>query len=356
MRVQIKKGAVKVVPTEAATCQMLFCLKEKNQKRINSHRWALEAFGRVLDPAICVFIDIGTEPEPGSILHLWNAFDQHPSCGSVSGVTKVLMNPKHGIFNNPLLAAQNFEYKMWNILDRPFDSFLGLRFDMPGAMLAYRYIALQNNRYGDGPLKDYFALESNYSEGVFTMNMSLTEERGLSFALITKRNCNWDLRYEYAASATVDVPEIPSAYVLQRRRWVNGTFFGSIYAITNIYLIFRSGHEARRKLLLFVQCIYQTIALLYSWFSIVSHHLSTCKACTNAFKEQSILDVPCISSESSEPDLHRWTRCKRRQISRLSLCWNIIFELCVCPWSWSTRQEFFVLLSLGLVGHHDVSS
>jgi chitin synthase len=273
MGVQIKKGAIRVVPAKAATCQMVFCLKEKTNRRINSHQWALEAFGRVLNPTICVFIDVGTEPEPGSIFRLWKAFDQHPFCGSVSGVTKVLLNPKHGILDNPLLAAQNFEYKMWNILDRPFDSLFGLRFDMPGAMLAYRYIALQNNKHGFGPLRDYFASGSLNSEGVFTQNMSLTEERGLSFALITKRSCKWDLRYEYGASASIDVPETPSDYVLQRRRWLNGSFFGSVYAITNIHHIFRSDHDAQRKVLLLVQCVYQTIALLYSWFSIVSKSL-----------------------------------------------------------------------------------
>lgn len=32
-----------IVPT-----QIIFCLKEKNSKKINSHRWVLNAFGRVL--------------------------------------------------------------------------------------------------------------------------------------------------------------------------------------------------------------------------------------------------------------------------------------------------------------------
>jgi chitin synthase len=32
-----------IVPT-----QILFCMKEKNQKKINSHRWFFNAFGKVL--------------------------------------------------------------------------------------------------------------------------------------------------------------------------------------------------------------------------------------------------------------------------------------------------------------------
>lgn len=35
--------------------QMIFCLKEKNAKKINSHRWFFNAFGPVLQPNIwCV--------------------------------------------------------------------------------------------------------------------------------------------------------------------------------------------------------------------------------------------------------------------------------------------------------------
>jgi chitin synthase len=29
-------------------CQIIFCMKEKNQKKINSHRWGFNAFGAML--------------------------------------------------------------------------------------------------------------------------------------------------------------------------------------------------------------------------------------------------------------------------------------------------------------------
>lgn len=271
MKVEVKGNTVKVVPTGAVPCQLLFCLKERNQKKLNSHRWALQAFGSILNPKICIFIDAGTEPGPASIFHLWKAFDEHPSCGSVSGVTTVHLDRRQKLITNPLLAAQNFQYKLWNVLDRPFDSLFGLRFDMPGAMLAYRFVALQNDKYGDGPLSQYFSPERYAGNaGSFAANMALTEDRALSFALVAKRNCHWDLRYEYAASAAVDVPEDPAQYLSQQRRWLNGNLFGSIYAISHIKLILGSNHSSSRKLLLVLQCIYQTAALLVSWFSIVS--------------------------------------------------------------------------------------
>ena len=40
-----------IVPT-----QIIFLLKERNQKKINSHRWFFNAFGPLLVPNICVLI------------------------------------------------------------------------------------------------------------------------------------------------------------------------------------------------------------------------------------------------------------------------------------------------------------
>ncbi|CRK26755.1 hypothetical protein BN1723_018290, partial [Verticillium longisporum] len=76
---RIEKGVVQLVPKQQPV-QILFCLKEKNQKKINSHRWFFSAFGRVLDPNICVLLDAGTKPGGNSIYHLWKAFDLEPMC------------------------------------------------------------------------------------------------------------------------------------------------------------------------------------------------------------------------------------------------------------------------------------
>lgn len=51
--------------------QIIFCLKEKNAKKINSHRWAFEAIAPQLNPEICVLIDVGTKPYEDAIYHLW---------------------------------------------------------------------------------------------------------------------------------------------------------------------------------------------------------------------------------------------------------------------------------------------
>ena len=55
-----------------------------------------------------------------------------------------------------VVAAQNFEYKISNILDKPLESIFGYITVLPGAFSAYRYIALQNDPKGEGPLQKYF--------------------------------------------------------------------------------------------------------------------------------------------------------------------------------------------------------
>lgn len=65
--------------------QMMFCLKQKNSKKINSHRWLFNAFGRLLNPEVCILLDAGTKPGSKSLLSLWEGFYNDKDLGGACG-------------------------------------------------------------------------------------------------------------------------------------------------------------------------------------------------------------------------------------------------------------------------------
>ncbi|KAI9193556.1 chitin synthase-domain-containing protein [Polychytrium aggregatum] len=268
------KGANMFRKYDLVPIQLLFCLKEKNAKKINSHRWFFNAFGRVLNPNVCVLIDVGTKPSDKSIYKLWKAFHNDSMVGGACGEIYVEKGPFWYKLLNPLVAAQNFEYKMSNILDKPFESCFGFISVLPGAFSAYRYKALRSSNEEAGPLAKYFLGEKMHdTASVGTANMYLAEDRILCFELVTKRKERWILKYIKDAHAETDVPNTLAEFISQRRRWLNGSFFAGVHSITRFYQIFRSGHSGARKFGLLIQTLYNVINLIFNWFSIANFYL-----------------------------------------------------------------------------------
>lgn len=271
--------------------QMVFCLKEKNARKINSHRWCFQAFAPLLRPKVVVLLDCGTKASKDAFYNLWAAF-KDPRVAGACGEIRAGLGPGKRLLANPLVAAQNFEYKILNVLDKPMESVFGFITVLPGAFSAYRWDALLNVD-GQGPLEKYFKgeflhqetqisddddefelKEKNFQEaGIFTSNMYLAEDRILCFELVAKRSHNYVLRYVSAAKAETDVPEQIDDFVLQRRRWLNGSLFAALYSVVHWTELWRSNHSLLRKLWLQLQFWYQFATMLVSWFSLASFFL-----------------------------------------------------------------------------------
>lgn len=275
----------------AIPVQLIFCLKEKNARKINSHRWCFQAFAPLLNPKVIMLLDCGTKPSKDAFYHLWSAF-RDPNVAGACGEMRVGLGPGKSLLANPLVAAQNFEYKISNVLDKPMESVFGFISVLPGAFSAYRWDALLNVD-GQGPLEKYFKgeflhqttkidedddeyelMERNYQEsGIFTSNMYLAEDRILCFELVAKKDKNYVLRFVSGAKAETDVPEKIDDFVLQRRRWLNGSLFAAMYAIFHWTQIWRSNHSLFRKLWLQLEFYYHLVTVLVSWFSLASFFL-----------------------------------------------------------------------------------
>ncbi|KAG6883388.1 hypothetical protein C0993_006453, partial [Termitomyces sp. T159_Od127] len=291
--------------------QIILIIKAQNQKKINSHRWLFNAVGKMLNvsftifrpihppahfsrsrsqPEVCVLIDAGTKPGHKSIYYLWEAFHNDPNLGGCCGEIHAMLKGGKKLLN-PLVAAQNFEYKMSNILDKPLESSFGYVSVLPGAFSAYRYRYLSplnvlslsdalDSAIQGRPLEQYFHGDHSLAErlgdkgingmSIFTKNMFLAEDRILCFELVAKAGERWTLTYVKPSKAETDVPESAPELIGQRRRWLNGSFAASVYSLINFYKIYQSNHNILRMFFFHIQALFNAATLFFTWFSLAN--------------------------------------------------------------------------------------
>ncbi|KAI5459329.1 chitin synthase 1 [Mariannaea sp. PMI_226] len=286
-------------PNNLPPVQFIFCLKQKNSKKINSHRWLFNAFGRILNPEVSILIDAGTKPGPRALLSLWEAFYNDKHLGGACGEIHAMLG-KHGrkLFN-PLVAIQNFEYKISNVLDKPLESSFGYVSVLPGAFSAYRFRAIMGR-----PLEQYFHGDHTLSKllgkkgidgmNIFKKNMFLAEDRILCFELVAKAGQKWHLTYIKAAKGETDVPEGAAEFLSQRRRWLNGSFAASLYSLMHFGRMYQSGHNIIRLFFLHIQLIYNFLNVLFSWFALASYYLTT------------VIIMDLVGKPDSTKNYHGW--------------------------------------------------
>lgn len=260
--------------------QIIFCLKQRNSKKINSHRWLFNAFGRILNPEVSVLIDAGTKPSPRSLLALWEAFHNDKNLGGACGEIHAMLGKGGRKLLNPLVAVQNFEYKISNVLDKPLESAFGYVTVLPGAFSAYRFRAilgrpLEQYFHGDHTLSKTLGKKGIDNMNIFKKNMFLAEDRILCFELVAKAGQKWHLGYVMAAKGETDVPEGAAEFLSQRRRWMNGSFAASLYSLMHFNRIYKAEHNMLRLFFFHVQLVYNIVQLLLSWFALASYYLTT---------------------------------------------------------------------------------
>ncbi|KAJ5288921.1 Chitin synthase G [Penicillium angulare] len=267
-------------PSTLPPVQMMFCLKQKNSKKINSHRWLFNAFGRILNPEICILLDAGTKPGAKSLLSLWEAFYNDKDLGGACGEIHAMLGKGWRNLVNPLVAGQNFEYKISNILDKPLESSFGYVSVLPGAFSAYRFRAimgrpLEQYFHGDHTLSKQLGKKGIEGMNIFKKNMFLAEDRILCFELVAKAGSKWHLSYVKASKAETDVPEGAAEFISQRRRWLNGSFAAGIYSLMHFGRMYKSGHNIVRMFFLHIQMLYNIFNTILTWFSLASYWLTT---------------------------------------------------------------------------------
>jgi chitin synthase len=92
--------------------------------------------------------------------------------------------------------------------------------------------------------------------------------------LLCKPHDDWTLHFIAGAVAVTDVPVKLLDLIKQRRRWLNGSFFSLVFYVFRFHqLLSRSNHSIGRQLILFIQFVYQVLALVLTWFTVGTLYL-----------------------------------------------------------------------------------
>ena len=246
---------------EGYPLQLVFCIKQQNKRKLNTHLWFFGGFCEMIQPKYVVLLDVGTEPEKKALFYMIEAMETDEnlagSCGELVPEIKNVWNP--------IVMAQVVEYKFAHIFDKALESVMGYITVLPGAFSAYRWDTLKGK-----PLwQDYFKSLCHPEEmDCFHSNIYLAEDRVLCMALVSKPKHQYTLRYVRKSVARTDVPESLGSFLIQRRRWINGSWFSLIKALNSVKRINKSKHSCGRKCLLYSEMFYYYINVAIAWVMV----------------------------------------------------------------------------------------
>jgi len=130
----------------------VFAIKQRNDGKINSHKWFFQGLCEHMQPEQCLMLDIGTRPDKHSVYKLYKYMQVRPNCGGCCGEIEVDFTKERGLTGSYFVkAAQFYEYKMGHSPDKANESFFGYNSVLPGAYSMFRWEAIQGQ-----PMKEFF--------------------------------------------------------------------------------------------------------------------------------------------------------------------------------------------------------
>ncbi|KAF2690115.1 glycosyltransferase family 2 protein [Lentithecium fluviatile CBS 122367] len=267
-----------VEPKKSAPIQFILILKNDNCGKVNSYRWLYTSVSRIINPEFVAHLDAGTTIDTDALLKIWKRFYTEKNLGGVCGELRPALGGSRMNILNPLVAAQVFEYKIGFQLDRTFEASTGLLSLLPGAFSAWRFRGqlgepLEDTLLGDPTL--ILTSGTEHSQKPWNLNRYLADDRVVCFQVVSKKDAKWYLDYESSAMAKTDIPMNTTDFINQRRRWLNGAFFSTIYVITHWHRIYKSRHNLLRLAAFHVQLLQSLLALILAWFSLAAFMLIT---------------------------------------------------------------------------------
>jgi chitin synthase len=135
----------------------------------------------------------------------------------------------------------------------------------------YRWVAIRG-----APLCSYFTIEETPLKdlGPSISNLYLAEDRILCFEIVAKKHRQWLLKYVQGSVAETDAPLTLVELIKQRRRWLNGSFFATVYYLLRFGRMLNTNHSPFRKFLFFLQFLFNISQAVLAWFGVAFMLLS----------------------------------------------------------------------------------
>ena len=165
----------------------MFCIKHRNDGKINSHKWFFQAICKYVKPQFTLMLDIGTRPDAYAIQKLYNFMVKHPQAGGVCGEIEVDVQKGSSTSSWFVQVAQYYEYKLGHTPDKACESFFGFTSVLPGAYSVFRWKAIKGT-----PLDMFFKnVTSDKIPSCAEANEYLAEDRIMCLQVYIKEHTGY---------------------------------------------------------------------------------------------------------------------------------------------------------------------
>lgn len=258
------------------TLNLIFCIKHASKRKLNTHRWFFKGFCKLINPKFTMMIDVGTVLENKGMFSLYEAMKKDDRLAGCCGE----IVPKTLNQCNFYVNAQITEYKFLHIMDRALESVIGYVSVIPGTIIAFRMSCLSGEK-----IDRYFYSNFENDLSLSDANLHLAEGRLLCFDIMCESGKSNILRYVKDSKARVDIPETLDELMAQRRRWINGTWFSTMYTVKKCNEIDKSNHNCFRKCLFKFLMIYYAFVLVFNFILVGSFYLAFAITLKKSFGE-----------------------------------------------------------------------
>jgi len=244
-------------------------IKMDNRKKHNSHEWFMghNGFAEAMKSKYMFCTDAFTLYQKSCLYHLVKYMDLNDNVSVATGRQRVMTKEQQGSnecmfsFENWMRLIQLFDFESSNALYNGAYAFAGFLPVVPGPCGLYRSIDLLNDnvRYW------YFdVVNKDPSEtGMILGNLKIAEDRILSYAATLKTDVEKKMAFVPLSVFYFEAETNLKQFLLQRRRWINGSMAGYFYLLVNHPKILFSWNAG------FLRKCYVIIMLICQFFTYI---------------------------------------------------------------------------------------